>query len=146
MVKGWSFVLGLGIAALWAVACVKGVVPAELSWGDALAAVWCFWIVVGLHPGTHPFVKAANPFALSVLLFALWATGLLLHGPAWQTWWNFSLGCALLIVAYAGELKEGAAEDAEPKAPAPDLPRFFPPRVRPAIKARRNHGSTRRSV
>jgi len=99
MVRKSSYVIGLGLALLWAVGL--GLRPhATLLWFDAVAALIAF-AIGGLvdETGEHNPANAFGPAMLGLGLAALWIVGIASSQPSWAAWLNFPFAVACLAVA-----------------------------------------------
>ena len=99
MVRKSSFIIGLGLALLWAIGL--GVRPhATLLWFDAVAAIIAF-AISGLidESGEHNPANALGPALLGLGLAVVWVVGMASSQPAWAAWLNFPFAVACLAVA-----------------------------------------------
>jgi hypothetical protein len=99
MVRKSSFIIGLGLALLWAVGL--GLRPhATLLWFDALAAVIAFSIAALVdESGEHNPANAFAPALLGLGLAVVWIIGMASSQPAWAAWLNFPFAVACLALA-----------------------------------------------
>jgi hypothetical protein len=124
MVRGWSAILGIGLVILWIAGLSSATAPAWLTWLDAAAAVWAFIIAAGTPVDARTAMRAGNPIALSIGLFAFWIIGLATSGPAWQDWWNFAFACAFLVLGFAGGMAGRRAVPTSTVTPSEEERRF----------------------
>ena len=96
MVRKSCFVLGLALAAFWAIGLGLDR-SATILWFDAVAAVLSFGVAALVDDSRPDPVRAFGPALLALGLGALFIVGASTRQPIWATWLNF-----LFAIAYIG--------------------------------------------
>ena len=98
MVRKSSFVIGLGLALLWAIGLgLNG--HATMLWFNAVAAIVAFGIAGLVDEREHNPANAFGPGLLGLGLAVLWVVGVASHEPRWVSWLNFLFAIACFAVA-----------------------------------------------
>jgi hypothetical protein len=101
MLKGWSTILGIGLAVLWFAGLNTLNATPWVTWLDGLGAL-CAWGIALAVSDTSPVgSRTGSTGALTIGLLALWVVTLFTPVPGWQVWWNFGFACAFGILAIA---------------------------------------------
>ena len=99
MVRRSSFIIGLGLALLWAIG-LRLSPHASMLWFDVVAAVIAFSIAVLVDDTVeHATGNALGPALLGLGLAALWIIGVASRQPTWVAWVQFPFAVACLAVA-----------------------------------------------
>jgi hypothetical protein len=96
VVRKSCFVLGLALAALWAIGLALDR-SASILWFDAVAAIVSFGVAALVDDSSPDPARAFGPAFLAVGLGALFIIGASTRQPIWATWLNL-----LFAIAYIG--------------------------------------------
>jgi hypothetical protein len=99
--KGMSFVLGLGLAALWVAGLNSPIAPRWFTWFDGLAAAGAFIVAAMMQSYDTRAKRVGGPITLAIGLLVLWIIGLATGAVGWMSWWTFAFACGFLTLAVA---------------------------------------------
>lgn len=115
MVRGFSFLLGVGLIALWFVALGSPVAAPWLTWLLGVAALGSFAIsAAGSEFDRDKRLRSSAPIALSLALFGLWITAFATNVVSWMTWWTFAFACCYLVLGVAASGTRASSEAESP--------------------------------